>query len=419
MALAAELKQNASLYFLALGAFAIGTEGFMLAGLLPIIATDLSISVAEAGQLVTVFSLAYAISSPILTTAGAGVNRRHFLIVALLCFAAANFAACASPGYLSLLAARVLLAVSAGLYMPSANALAGSLVAPERRGRALATVHGGVTIAVALGVPLGAWIGSHFGWRATFASIGVLSALVTLGVMVGLPRGVGANLSVPSLAQRVAVGRQPAVLVTLLITTLWAAGIWTIYPYLAPFLTGRPGFSGAQVGVVLLLYGVFAGIGVSIGGRAIDRLGSGKVLIACLIVMTLSYESLTASALHLEPAHARVAILIAIAAWGAAGWAFNPAQQTKLIDIAGLDVAPVSLSLNSSFTYLGFALGAALGSFIVAYRSVTDIGAIGGVCEVAALLIALVTHRRVRPTAARIHGAVPTAPTPAERSTQP
>lgn len=134
MASAAELKQNASLYFLALGAFAIGTEGFMLAGLLPIIAQDLSVSLAAAGQLVTVFSFSYAISSPILTTVSAGVNRRRFLIVALLCFTAANFAACASPGYLSLLAARVLLAVSAGLYMPSANALAGSLVAPERRG---------------------------------------------------------------------------------------------------------------------------------------------------------------------------------------------------------------------------------------------------------------------------------------------
>ncbi|VWD64056.1 major facilitator superfamily protein [Burkholderia lata] len=415
MASAAELNQNASLYFLALGAFAIGTEGFMLAGLLPIIAKDLSVSLAAAGQLVTVFSISYAISSPILTTVSAGVNRRRFLIVALLCFSAANFAACASPGYLSLLAARMLLAVSAGLYMPSANVLAGSLVAPERRGRALATVHGGITIAVALG----AWIGGHFGWRATFAGIGVLSAIVTLGVVAGLPRGIGANLSVPSLAQRVAVGRQPAVLVTLLITTLWAAGIWTIYPYLAPFLTGRPGFSDAEVGAVLLLYGVFAGIGVFISGRAIDRLGSGKVLIVCLVAMMLSYVSLTASALHLDPAHARVAILVAIAAWGAAGWAFNPAQQTKLIGIAGLDVAPVSLSLNSSFTYLGFTLGAALGSFIVAYSSVADIGAIGGLCELAALIITLAASRHARRAATRVHVAVQAAAPRAERSTQP
>ena len=144
MAPAADLKQSVSLFFLTLGAFAIGTEGFMLAGLLPIIAKDLSISIAAAGQLVTVFSLSYAISSPALTTASAGVNRQRCMVVALLCFTVANFAAFASPGYLSLLATRVLLAISAGLYMPSANALAGSLVAPERRGRALATVHGGV-----------------------------------------------------------------------------------------------------------------------------------------------------------------------------------------------------------------------------------------------------------------------------------
>ncbi|CAB3753012.1 MFS transporter [Burkholderia sp. MSh2] len=396
MASAAELKHNAALYCLALGAFAIGTEGFMLAGLLPIIANDLSVSLAAAGQLVTVFSLAYAISSPILTTLSAGVNRRRFLIIALLCFTAANFAACASPGYLSLLATRVLLAVSAGLYMPSANALASSLVAPERRGRALATVHGGITIAVALGVPLGAWIGERFGWRATFAGIGVLSAIVTLGVVLGLPRTIGANTAVPSLAQRVAVARQPAVLVTLLITALWAAGIWIIYPYLAPFLTGQPGFGVAQVGAVLLLYGVFAGIGVFISGRAIDRFGSRKVLIVCLVAMMLSYESLSFSAQHLEPVYARIAILVAIAVWGAAGWAFNPAQQAKLIAIGGMDVAPVSLSLNSSFTYLGFAFGAAIGSFIVAYRSVSDIGMIGGLCELAALVVALATDRYMK-----------------------
>ncbi|WDD90205.1 MFS transporter (plasmid) [Burkholderia sp. FERM BP-3421] len=400
---AADLKHNASLYFLALGAFAIGTEGFMLAGLLPIIANDLSVSLAAAGQLVTVFSLAYAISSPVLTTLSAGVNRRRFLIIALLCFTAANFAACASPGYLSLLVARVLLAVSAGLYMPSANALAGSLVPPERRGRALATVHGGITIAVALGVPLGAWIGNHFGWRATFAGIGVLSAIVTLGVVLGLPRAIGTNMVVPSFAQRVAVGRQPAVLITLLITTLWAAGIWTIYPYLAPFLTGRPGFSVGQVGAVLLLYGVFAGIGVFISGRAIDRLGSRKVLIVCLAAMMLAYESLSLSAQHLDPSYARVAIVVAIAVWGAAGWAFNPAQQAKLIGIAGLDVAPVSLSLNSSFTYLGFAIGAAMGSFIVAYSSVSDVGVIGGLCELAALIVTLAADRYVRRRSARPH----------------
>lgn len=418
MAPAADLKQSVSLFFLALGAFAIGTEGFMLAGLLPIIAKDLSISIAAAGQLVTVFSLSYAISSPVLTTASAGVNRQRCMVVALLCFTVANFSAFASPGYLSLLATRVLLAISAGLYMPSANALAGSLVAPERRGRALATVHGGVTVAVALGVPLGAWIGGHFGWRTTFASIGALSAIVTLGMAVGLPLGIGANLPVPSLAQRMVIVRQPAVLITLLITILWAAGIWTIYPYLAPFLTGRPGFSPAQVGAVLLLYGIFAGIGVFISGHAIDRLGSRKVLIGCLVVMMLSYESLTAGALHLGPAHARIAILIAIAAWGAAGWAFNPAQQANMISIAGVDVAPVALSLNSSFTYFGFALGAALGSSIVAYSSVMDIGAIGGLCELAALLIMLAANRHSRP-AARAAVTIQSSGPSTERSTLP
>lgn len=390
----AALKQNAPLYFLALGAFAIGTEGFMIAGLLPVIAQDLSVTIAMAGQLITAFAFSYAISSPILTTLSAGIDRRRLLIIALACFTIANFMACVAPGYWTLMGARILLAFAAGLYMPNANALAGSLVAPERRGRALATVHGGITTAVTLGVPLGAMIGNSLGWRMTFAGIGVLAAIVTMGVMNGLPRNIGSDLPVASLAERIAVGRQPKVLFTLLITALWGTGIWTIYPYLATFLAQSAAIEGSQVSAVLLLYGICAGIGVFISGRAIDRLGSRSVLIASLLVLALTYESLTISARFLGVPDARFPILVAIAVWGVAGWAFNPAQQTKLIGIAGLKVAPISLSLNASFIYLGFAMGAALGSLVLSIGSITDIGWVGGLCEFAALALMLATDRK-------------------------
>ena len=148
-----------------------------VAALLPGIASDLTVSLQAAGQLVTVFALTYALSSPLLTALTGNVNRRRLLILSMAAFAGANLIAALASGYWFLLGARILLALSAGLYVPSANALAGVLVPPERRGRALAIVGGGISLAVAIGVPMGAFVGSHFGWRMTFLGVAVLAAI--------------------------------------------------------------------------------------------------------------------------------------------------------------------------------------------------------------------------------------------------
>jgi predicted MFS family arabinose efflux permease len=153
----------ARLYWLALGTFAIGTEGFMIAPLLPDLARDLSVSLVAAGQLVTVFSLTYALSSPVLTAFTADINRRRLLIASIVSFAAANFIAWPAHSYPALMGARILLAAAAGLYVPNANALAGALADDAHRGRALSIVTGGISIAVAFGVPLGAFVGGRFG----------------------------------------------------------------------------------------------------------------------------------------------------------------------------------------------------------------------------------------------------------------
>ena len=136
-------RSMARLYWLALGTFAIGTEGFMIAPLLPDLARDLSVSLASAGQLVTVFALTYALSSPVLTALTGDIDRRRLLIASMLAFAAANFVALSAHSYSGLLAARILLAVAAGLYVPNANALASALVEASHRGTALSIVTGG------------------------------------------------------------------------------------------------------------------------------------------------------------------------------------------------------------------------------------------------------------------------------------
>jgi predicted MFS family arabinose efflux permease len=384
------------LYWLALGTFAIGTEGFMIAPLLPDLSRDLSVSIASAGQLVTVFALTYALSSPLLTAITGDIDRRRLLIASMLAFAAANFVAWSAHTYTGLLVARVLLAVAAGLYVPNANALGSAMVDVSRRGTALSIVTGGSSVAVALGVPLGALIGDRFGWRVNFAAIGALALIATAGLLAGLPRDIAGRLPVASLRERRDVVRQPALLVALLSTMLWATGAFTVYTYLASFLASGAGLTGSFVSIVLFTWGVAAVIGLRLGGRLTDRFGYFPVIVASLSALVLAFLILSTSAVILPPPTARAPILLAIVLWGVSAWSFWPAQQARLISIAGMKVAPVALSLNASFQFLGFSSGAALGSLTLTSASPLALGWVGAVCVAAALSLAAVTRHRAR-----------------------
>ncbi|MFM0239036.1 MFS transporter [Paraburkholderia phytofirmans] len=379
----------APIYWLALGAFAIGTEGFMISPLLPGLAADLSVKIETAGQLVTVFALAYGLSSPVLTALSGNLNRRTLLLASMIAFALSNVLAMVAPNFWALMGARVLLALSAGLYVPGANALASVIVPPERRGRAIAVVNGGITIAIALGVPLGAVVGHALGWRMTFAGVAGLAMLAAVGLVVGLPRDIGAGIPVATLRERITVGRNPVVLATLLTTTLWATGAYTVYTYLSPFLAGVTGLAGAQIGMVMFMWGLAAAAGVVTGGNASDRFGPLAVIVPTIALSGLAFAMLSISARFLSPAAALIPVLVAIALWGIAHWAFYPAQQARLIDIAGLKVAPIVLSLNASFMYIGFSLGAALGALTLAHGGVGSLGWVAAASELAAVLLTL------------------------------
>lgn len=386
--------RNAPLYWLALGAFAVGTEGFMIAAILPKIASDLSVGIATAGQLVTIFALAYAVSSPILTALTGSIDRRGLLIFSMVLFAVSNLVAASVPNYWSLVAARILLAFSAGLYVPNANALAGALVPPERRGRAIAIINGGITVAIALGVPLGAVIGNGVGWRMTFVGVAVLSTIAVIGLATGLPRGVGAGMTATTLRQRLEVLRLPGVLSTLFVTTLWAIGGYTVYTYVAPVMATTVGMSGEKIGYILFLWGVAAGVGLVIGGNATDKIGADVVVGVCLPLTAAALISLSAAGLYLTPATALIPVLLAVGLWGVTHWAFWPGQQARLIAVTGLKVAPVALSLNASFMYLGFSLGAMLGSVTLVRGGATDLGLVGGSCILASFALFLATRRK-------------------------
>ncbi|WP_034294387.1 MFS transporter [Herbaspirillum sp. RV1423] len=391
---------NAPLYWMALGTFAVGAEGFMIAGILPTVAADLGVSVAVAGQLVVAFTAAYALSSPVLTALTGAISRRGLLIGAMTAFTLANLLAWQASGYWSLMTARILLAFAAGLYVPNAMALAGALVAPERRGGALALVGGGITVAVALAAPLGTLIADKLSWRMTFAGVALLAALATIGLTLGLPRGIGSKLPVASLRERMLAARDPAVLRALLTTLLWATGAYAMYTYFALYLNQVTGIHGAHVGYVLFAWGIAAAIGVMSGGKIADRIGFQRVTGPALMFLIAAFLSLAAIAWLLPQHLAILPVFVSVIVWGISGWAFYPAQQTNLIHLAGIRLAPIALSLNASFMYLGFSLGASAGALTVADSSVRNLGLVAAAFVSSALLLKRSVARRTAASAA-------------------
>src|SRR6266702_2124469 len=220
-----------SVFWLAVAAFAIGTEAFVIAGLLPTIAADLQISVPAAGQLVSLYALTYAVGSPILAVTLNNIDRRTVLTLALSTFIAGNLLAVVASGFALLIASRMLMALGAGLCMPTALGVSVAVASPERRGRAVALVTSGLTIATVVGVPLGNLIGSLFVWRATFAMVALLGAIALAGLLFGLPRGLPRTTA--TIGQRLAVARNSEVLYALATTMLWGAGGFTVFTYLS------------------------------------------------------------------------------------------------------------------------------------------------------------------------------------------
>lgn len=383
------------LAWLALGAFAIGTESFMVAGLLPVLAADLQVSATRAGQLVLLFALSYAIGSPVMAALFARFGRRPLLIAGLAAFSGITLAASMAQGFAQLALARVALGLVAGVFLPTASAVAASMVSPALRGRALAIVTGGGTVAVALGVPLGAWIAGWGGWRTAYLLIAAVAALATWGLAVGLPRGLAAAPTTAARTPSFSVTREPGVLPALLTTMLWATGGFSFYTYIALFLSGTLGFGAEGVSAVFFAIGIAAAIGTAAGGWATDRFGADRMAqgFALMLVVILGGLSFSAQMLPRELALPLIVGLSAL--WGFAGWGFGPAQAVRLIRLAP-DRAPMTLSLNASAVYLGIAAGSGLGGVVIDLIGVSAVGWVGAACQLAGLGLMLHAAHRSR-----------------------
>ncbi|MBZ6076302.1 MFS transporter [Microvirga puerhi] len=378
------------LIWLALGAFTVGTEGFVIAGLLPEISTEADISMAQAGSLVTAFSLAYALGTPILATLLGGVDRRYLLAGTMALFAAGNLTAALASGFAALLIARIVMAVAAGLYAATAQATAIALSPPDHRARAISVVVGGTTVAVALGAPIGALLATVTGWRGTFAAIAVLSACTALAVLVKLPGNLRGS-RIP-LRQRAAVAARPGMLPLLATTFLCLTGGFTVFTYIAPFAVDGAGLSASLIPAVLLAFGIGSALGNIVGGQAADRFGPRPTLIFSTLAVSVVLIAMSV-VVKTAPANLAGPILVALTVpWGIFAWMVPPTQASRIVALDP-ESAPVSLSLNASVLYLGVAFGAFVGGEIMTLGHMRDLGFVAALFPLLALLIVLATGR--------------------------
>ncbi|MBZ9653992.1 MFS transporter [Phyllobacterium lublinensis] len=377
---------------LALGAFAIGIEGFVVASLLPQIAGDTGVTLIEAGYLVVTYAFAYAIGSPVVAALTGSLDRRSVLIGGTLVFVAGALLAAVSPTYLMLMAARLLIAVMAGLYAATAQATAVAISEPHHRARAIAAIVGGTTLAVAFGAPLGAFISGLFGWRGTYLFIALVGTFAAVVVWFVLPRGLYADRL--TIAQRLGVLRHPGLLPALLTMLLYMTGPFAVYTYIAAVAVDGTGLSHSLLPVVLLAFGIGAAIGNVLGGQLSDRFGATRTVVMASVLnagvlMSVSWI------MTLPDDVAGPSLVAIMVLWGVIAWMFPPAQASRVLAIAP-EGAPLALSLNYSALYLGVAFGSIIGGQIIAHIGLAYLGWIGGLFPLLGLAVMRIAKTNVR-----------------------
>jgi MFS transporter, DHA1 family, purine base/nucleoside efflux pump len=346
---------SARTYLLAAGAFAVGTSAYVVSGVLPAVSGELGVSLSAAGQLATAFALAYAIGAPLLATVTARWDRRTVLLAALVVAAVGNGLSALATTYPVLIVGRIIAALGAAAYTPAATLVATALLPPARRARAVALVFGGLTLALAIGVPAGDLLGSSIGYAGVFGAVAVVSALVAAAVPFCLPR-IAPPPAVP-LRERFAVAADRRVLTVLAMTVIGVLSAMVVFIYVTPLLNATAGIHGATIALLLLVYGIGAMVGNTWGGRAADRFGTVPTLFAVCagIGVTVAVLSLTASTV--------VGAAVVLALWGVFCWAFNPPVQSLLLELA--PTGGLVLSLNASAIYLGTALAGVVGGTVI------------------------------------------------------
>lgn len=345
-----------ALWALLAGNFVIGTGVMVVPGTLNEISASLSVTAATAGQLITAAAAVMCIGAPLLAAAVAGWDRRQLLALTLLWYAIGHVLCALMPTFGALLPVRMLTVIAPAIFTPQAAACAGLLVPPEHRGRAVTFVFLGWSMASVLGLPIGALIGGHLGWRMAFAAIATLSVASATSVWLTLPNGIRPAALTAAAWSRVL--RSPVLMGIVSVTALQGAGQFVLFSYFGPILKQSFGADATTLSVMWALFGACGLVGNMVVSRFIDRVGAGRMVLVTTVLI--------ASSLLLWPLASTLAWLaVVLVPWGLGCFATNSAQQARLVGLAPA-LAPGSVALNSSGIYTGQAVGAALGGWLLA-----------------------------------------------------
>lgn len=340
------------------GAFGIGTTEFIIMGLLLQVAADMHVSVSTAGLLISGYALGVFVGAPILTLAMRRMPRKAVLLTLMAIFTLGNVACAMAPTYGLLMAARVLTSLAHGSFFGVGSVVATGLVPSDKRASAISTMFVGLTVATLLGVPFGAWFGLLLGWRAAFWAVAAIGVVAFAVLAIFVPGDVGRGEKLVPLRDELGVIARPQVQLGLAMTVFGFAGLFTVFTYIQPILTGITGFSQGAVSPILLVFGAGLSIGNIAGGRLADR-GLARALIGTL-------AGLVVVLLMLAPAlRAMVPTVLLVGLLGAAAFATVAPLQLRVLEQAGTAGQSLASSLNIAAFNLGNALGAWIGGVTI------------------------------------------------------
>lgn len=365
-------------YLLTVISFVVGLVELIIGGILDVIATDLEVSLGQAGLLISIFALIFALSAPILLILTAKIERTRLTLLSLTVFLFGNMIAIMSTSYSLLMISRIVSAASGSLLIVLCMTLASNIVKPAFHGRALGLVIMGISGSLVLGVPIGVMLGHAYGWRSPFILIAILTLLLMICVRLFMGK-VTPNPPIP-LRKQIVTLKNKTILFTQLTTFFFLAGHFTLYGYLTPFAKSLLHFDEKWITVMYLLYGISAVTGGGIGGMSTDRFGSKKTIIAAIISLSICLFSIP----HLT--FALPLFLVVLMVWGMLSWTITPPIQTYLIQQAP-EMSDIQQSLNNSALHFGIAFGTLVGSFVIEQSTVKANAVVGG----GILLLALFT----------------------------
>ena len=372
-----------ALLALTISAFAIGTTEFVIVGLVPTIADQLSISLPSAGLLVSIYALGVAIGAPVLTALTGKLPRKQLLLGLMVLFTLGNLLAWQAPGYATLVLARLMTGLAHGVFFSIGSTIATSLVPKEKAASAIAIMFGGLTVALVTGVPLGTFIGQHFGWRETFLAVSVLGVFALIASAILVPNNIPSRAPA-SLREQVKVLTHPRLLMIYAVTALGYGGVFTAFTFLAPMMQNLAGFTPSAVSWILLGYGVSVAIGNIWGGKLADKHGAVpalKFIFAALMVLLLVFQ-FTASMQY--AARATVLVLGIFAFGNVPGLQVYVVQKAEEYTPSAVDVAS---GLNIAAFNIGIALGSIIGGQTVEHYGLAQTPWIGAVIVLVALLL--------------------------------